>query len=110
MITIDDFRKVELRVARVLEVADHPNANKLIVLKVDIGGEVRQLVAGLRGHYEAAALVGKSIVVATNLQPAILRGVESQGMLLAASDRSTGAEQVILLTLDRPAAPGSPVS
>ena len=105
-ITIDDFKKVELRVAVVKSVEPHPNADKLLVLKVDLGGAERQLVAGIRGHYEPQALVGRRIVVVANLQPAVLRGVESQGMLLAARD---GAK-IVLLTTDQEVAPGSGVS
>jgi len=86
MLTIDEFSRVELRVATVLSAEAHPNADRLLVLKIDLGGEERQLVAGIRKHYEPEALVGKRIVVVANLQPATLRGVESQGMLLAASD------------------------
>ena len=105
-ITIDDFKKVELRVAVVKSVEPHPNADKLLVLKVDMGGAERQLVAGIRGHYEPQALVGRRIVVVANLQPAVLRGVESQGMLLAARD---GAK-IVLLTTDQEVAPGAGVS
>ena len=105
-ITIDDFKKVELRVAVVKSVEPHPNADKLLVLKVDMGGAERQLVAGIRGHYEPQALVGRRIIVVANLQPAVLRGVESQGMLLAARD----GDRVVVLTTDQEVAPGSAVS
>ena len=105
-ITIDDFKKVELRVAVVKSVEPHPNADKLLVLKVDMGGAERQLVAGIRGHYEPQALVGRRIIVVANLQPAVLRGVESQGMLLAARD----GEKIVLLTTDQEVAPGAGVS
>src|SRR4051794_5113677 len=78
----DDFAKVELRVARVLEARPHPNADKLILLRVDLGeAEPRQVVAGIRAHYAPEALVGKNIVVVANLAPAILRGESSNGML-----------------------------
>ena len=86
MLTIDEFSRVELRVATVLSAEAHPNADRLLVLKIDLGDEQRQLVAGIRKHYAPEELVGKRIVVVANLQPATLRGVESQGMLLAASD------------------------
>jgi methionyl-tRNA synthetase len=85
-ITIDEFRRVELRVATITSAAPHPNADRLVVLAVDLGGEQRQLVAGIRADYAPEQLVGKQIVVVANLAPATLRGVESQGMLLAASD------------------------
>jgi methionyl-tRNA synthetase len=98
MITIEQFQQVELRVATVKEAAPHPNADRLLVLKVDLGGEERQIVAGIRAHYEPESLVGTQVVVVANLAPATLRGVESQGMLLAAS--AEGALAVV-----RPAAP-----
>ncbi|MBI4565087.1 MAG: methionine--tRNA ligase subunit beta [Planctomycetes bacterium] len=106
MITIDDFRKLDLKIGKILEVADHTNANKLYVIKVDVGGEVRQLVAGIKPYYQPGDLVGKSVVVVANLQPALLRGVESQGMLLAAH----GNETVSILTPLRELPPGSKVS
>ncbi len=107
-ISFDDFAKLDLRVAKVLEAHDHPNADRLIVLKIDLGTEQRQLVAGLRGHYEPADLVGRLIVVVKNLAPRKMRGEESQGMLLAASDG--GKNQVILLSPERDIAPGAAVS
>src|SRR5262249_2110655 len=85
MITIEQFQQVELRVGTVKEAGPHPNADRLLVLKVDLGTEERQIVAGIRAHYDPAALVGTQVVVVANLEPAKLRGVESQGMLLAAS-------------------------
>ena len=98
MITIDDFAKVELRTARVLSVEPHPDADRLIVLEVQMGEEKRQLVAGIREHYTAEQLVDKIVVVVANLQPAKLRGVESQGMLLAVKD----GDRVVVLTPDTP--------
>lgn len=84
MLSFEDFQNVELRTAKVLEAHDHPNADRLLVVKVDLGehGE-RQIVAGIRGHYQPEDLVGRTIVVVANLAPAKLRGEESQGMLLA---------------------------
>ncbi len=107
-ITIDDFVKIELQVAKVLEATPHPNADKLMLLKVDLGNETRQLCAGIRGYYEAEQLVGKNIVVVANLAPRKMRGEMSQGMLLAGStpDRS----DVVLLTTDRNLPPGSRIS
>jgi methionyl-tRNA synthetase len=106
-LTIDDFRRLDLRVATIRTAEPHPNADRLVVLQIDLGGEARQLVAGIRGHYEPAGLVGRQIVVVANLQPAILRGVESQGMLLAASDAGGG---LALIAPDREVAAGSRVS
>lgn len=88
MLTIDDFRRLDLRVATILSAEPHPNADRLLVLKIDLGSEQRQLVAGIRAHYAPETLVGKQIIVVANLEPATLRGVESQGMLLAASDEN----------------------
>ena len=96
MITIDDFKKVELRTATVLEVVPHPNADRLYVLQLQVGEERRQIVAGIRAHYTPEQLVGKTIVMVANLEPAMLRGVESQGMLLAVRD----GERVVALTTD----------
>jgi len=98
MITIEQFQQVELRVGTVKEAASHPNADRLLVLKVDLGTEERQIVAGIRAHYDPATLIGTQVVVVANLAPAMLRGIESQGMVLAAS--GDGALAVV-----RPAAP-----
>ena len=95
MITIEQFQSVELRVGTIRAAEPHPNADRLVVLRVDLGGEPRQIVAGIRKHYDPAGLVGRQVVVVANLQPAMLRGVESQGMLLAASSGD-------MLTLVRP--------
>jgi methionyl-tRNA synthetase len=86
-ITIDEFQRVNLRLAKVKSVEAHPKADKLYVLKLDVGdlGE-RQVVAGLKAHYRPEELVGKTVAFVANLQPAQLRGVESQGMVLAADD------------------------
>jgi len=107
-IPFEDFLKVQLKVARVVEAHNHPNADKLTVMRIDLGGEQRQICAGLRGHYEAASLVGRLIVVVTNLAPRMMRGQESNGMLLAASnaDRS----RIILLAPDADIEPGSVIS
>lgn len=86
MATIEDFMKIQMVVAQIKEVADHPDADKLYVLKVNVGGdEERQLVAGIKKSYEKEELLGKKIIVIKNLEPAVIRGQESQGMLLAAS-------------------------
>jgi methionyl-tRNA synthetase len=103
MISIDDFRKVELKVATVKSAEAHPNADKLIVLQVDLGSEQRQICAGIRNHYTPEELVGKQVVVVANLETAKLRGLESQGMLLAASDDG----RVIILTPEKPVLAGA---
>jgi len=89
VISIEDFQRLALRVGVVTAAQDHPNADKLLILTVDIGdGSPRQVVAGIKGSYQASDLIGKRVVVVANLKPAKLRGVESQGMVLAASDAS----------------------
>ena len=107
-IDFDDFSKIKMRVGKIIEAGDHPKADKLLVLKVDLGDEQRQLVAGLKGYYKAEDLIGANIIVVTNLAPRTMRGVESQGMLLAAT--TPGYAQVVVLTTREPIAPGSPVS
>jgi len=88
MVTFEEFKKIELKVAEIKEVNDHPNADRLYVVVVDLGDKRKQLVAGIKGSYSKEDLVGKQVIVVDNLEPAILRGVESQGMLLAASDET----------------------
>ena len=97
-ITYEDFAKLELRIAKVLEARHHPNADKLMLLQVDVGDQQKQIVAGIRAHYSPEQLVGKLIVIVNNLAPAMLRGEASNGMLLAA----TSGENVIVLTADDP--------
>jgi methionyl-tRNA synthetase len=105
VITIEDFQKVELRVGTVMAAAPHPNADRLLVLQVRLGDEDRQIVAGIRAHYEPAELVGRQVVVVANLAPATLRGVESRGMLLAASADG----RVVFVTPERPVPSGATV-
>ena len=110
-ISFDDFLKLDIRTARVVEVSDHPNADKLIVLQIDLGGEKRQIIAGLKPHLDdPQTLVGRNIVVVTNLEPRKMRGLESNGMLLAATFQADGTQQVICLTTDGEVPPGSAVS
>jgi len=86
MATIEEFRKLELRIGEIKEVNDHPNADRLYVIVVDLGDKTKQVVAGIKAFYNKEDLLGKQVVVVDNLEPAVLRGVESQGMLLAGSD------------------------
>src|SRR5947209_17796300 len=97
-VSYETFAKLELRVAKVLEARPHPNADKLLLLQVDVGEETKQIVAGIRQHSTPEQLVGQLIVVVNNLEPAMLRGETSNGMLLAA----TSGENVIVLTADDP--------
>ncbi len=83
-ITIEDFEKIQLKVAEVIEAEEHPNANKLLVLKLKLGDEIRQVVSGIKKYYSPEDLIGKKVVVIANLKPVKLRGVESKGMILAA--------------------------
>lgn len=111
VIQYEDFAKLDLRVAKILEATPHPNADKLIVLKVDLGDEQRQIIAGLRQWYQPEAMVGKTVVIVANLAPRKMRGLDSNGMLLAAT---VGTREepldVTMLTTDRPAGAGSSVS
>src|SRR5690349_13657063 len=107
VIQYDDFAKLELRVATVVECKAHPNADKLLVLQVDLGNERRQICAGLRAHYQPEQLVGKQIIVVANLAPRTMRGEVSQGMLLAASDASG---KVIFVSPSEGVSAGSKVS
>jgi methionyl-tRNA synthetase len=84
-ISIEDFSKVQMRVGQVLEAEKIENSRKLIKLRVDIGTEVRQVVAGIAEAYEPASLVNKKVVLVANLKPAKLMGIESNGMIVAAS-------------------------
>jgi len=86
MASIEDFRKLEFKVAQIKEVIEHPNADKLYVITVELGEKTKQVVAGIKNSYSKEELVGRQVVVVDNLEPAVLRGVESQGMILAASD------------------------
>lgn len=107
MINIEDFQKIELRVATILAAERVPSADKLLKLQIDLGNEQRQLVAGIAKHYAPEELIGKQIVVVANLQPAVIREVESKGMLLAAS--TDDYSQLALVTLQRPMPNGSRV-
>ena len=94
MLTFNEWQKLDIRIGRIKEIKDHPEADKLYILKIDIGKEI-QLVAGLKQHYKKEELLNKKIVVLTNLEPKKLRGVESQGMLLAA-DNGKGIISILI--------------
>jgi methionyl-tRNA synthetase len=106
-ITFDDFMKLDLRVAEIKTCEDVPGADKLYKLTIDLGEE-RTIVAGIKLYYAKEELVGKKIAVVANLEPRTLRGIESHGMLLAAS--SEDKSSVVLLTLDRDITNGSKIS
>ncbi len=105
-ITIDEFAKVQLKVGRVLEAEPLEGSDKLMKLQIVIGEERRQIVAGIKKNYTPVELIGRQVIVCVNLRPAKLRGVESQGMLLAATDTDGGA---ILLQPDRETPEGAGV-
>ena len=105
-ISIDDFMRVELRVAKVLAAERLPKSTKLLKLNVDVGSEQRTLVAGIAESYDPEVLVGRTVVIVFNLQPATLRGVESNGMVLAASPEG-GTPR--LLSFEEPPPPGTRV-
>jgi methionyl-tRNA synthetase len=106
LLTFDEFKRVQLRVARVISAERVTGTDKLLRLMIDLGGEQRQIVAGIGRAYEPADLVGRAIVVVANLQPAKIRGTESNGMLLAAVD----GDRVALVVPDAEVSPGSEVS
>jgi methionyl-tRNA synthetase len=103
VVSFDEFKRLDMRIGEVLSVEQVPDADKLYILKVDLGDRKVQLVAGLRPYYKDEELKGKRIVVVTNLDPATIRGVKSEGMLLAAQE----GDVVSLLTADKPVSPGS---
>jgi methionine--tRNA ligase beta chain len=108
-ITIDHFKTLDLRVARILTAERVEGTDRLLKLSIDLGSEQRTIVSGI-AHFRAPEdLVGRSIVIVANLEPARIRGIESQGMLLAAGGRAEG-EEFSLLTPDRNVPPGTAVS
>jgi methionyl-tRNA synthetase len=105
-ISIDDFMKIELRVAKVTAAERVPNSKKLVKISIDVGTEQRTVVAGIAEAYEAESLVGRHVVIVANLKPAKLMGIESNGMVLAASPEGGGP---ILVSFETPPAPGTRV-
>ena len=105
VVAFEEFKKNELRTAKVLDVQEIPGADRLWKLTIDVGSEKKEIVAGIKQHYSRENLLGKTIVVVNNLTPSVIRGVESKGMLLAAKS----GPQLLLLTVDGDLPPGSPV-
>ena len=97
MVSFGDFQKIEFRVGEVISAENVEGSDKLIVLQVDTGGKQVQMVSSLKGHYTEKELTGRKIIVVTNLDPAKIRGIESEAMLMAAEDEGT----VSLLTIDK---------
>jgi methionyl-tRNA synthetase len=108
IVTFNDWNKLDLRVAEILEVEEIPEADKLYKLKIDLGTETRDLVAGLKQHYTKTELEGKRVIVFTNLEPKKLKGIESQGMVLAAVNDDHS--EIKLLQVDGVVPLGSKVS
>ena len=106
MISFNDFKEMELGVGTIKDVQDHPDADKLYVVKVSLGDNEIQLVAGIKPYYEKENLIGKQVVVVLNLEPAVIRGVESSGMLLVVKD-SNG---MTMLTTEKRVEDGSSIS
>lgn len=108
MITYDDFKKIELKVGKITDARPVEGTKKLVKLTVDLN-EIgpRTLVAGIADRYQPNELVGKFIIVVANMQPAVIRGIKSDGMLLAAV--AEGEHELSLVTLDRPIEPGTKV-
>lgn len=107
-ISFKDFKKMDIRVGTIKSVKDHPDADKLYLILVDFGKEEtdRQIVAGIKEWYKKEELVGKKIIVFLNLEPKVLRGIESNGMLLAAEHGDKG----VLLTVDKDIPNGAKIS
>jgi len=105
MVSFEEFKKLDIRIAKVLAVEDHPDADKLFVLKIDTGGRQKQVVAGIKKFYKKEELAGKQIVVIDNLEPVNLRGQLSEGMLLAAQ----GDDTISVLIPDKPIKEGATV-
>jgi len=104
-ISYDEFKKIDLRVGKVISAEEVSGTDKLLKLEISLGAETRTIVAGVKKHYSAKEILGKKIVIVTNLQPVKLRGIESQGMLLAAVDK----DNVVLLTIDKDITEGSKI-
>lgn len=110
-INYDDFAKLDLRIATIRDAQPHPNADRLLKLDIDLGNETRQICAGVKQYYDPQSLVGKQIVVVINLEPRMIRGELSNGMLLAASAMD-GDEirDIVLLEPTKPVPNGTTVS
>lgn len=103
-VSFDEWKKLDIKVGKILEVKDHPNANKLYILKVDVGEEI-EIVTGLKEVYSKEELEDKTVVVLVNLEPKVFRGIKSNGMVLAAVD----GEKISLLRTDKNVKTGSKI-
>ncbi len=105
MINLEDFQKIDLRVAEVLEAKPIDESNKLVKLQVSLGGEKRQILAGIKEFYQPADLIGRQIIIIANLAPRSMMGQQSEGMLLAASDG-----RPVLLQPEHRVSPGTKIN
>ncbi len=105
-ISFEEFKKMDIRTGKILDVQEHPDADKLYVMDVDTGTDKRRIVAGIRPYYKKEELIGKTVIILTNLQPRTIRGIESQGMLLAGLD----GNNLGVLTVDRDLKPGTKIT
>jgi methionine--tRNA ligase beta chain len=108
LINIVDFQKLDIRVAEIKTVEEIPGADKLYKITADLGDGLRTLAAGIKLHYKPEELVGKKVIVLKNLEPRTVRGIESNGMILAASNEDRS--QIIVLTVDKDILPGAKIS
>ncbi|OYT37565.1 methionine--tRNA ligase subunit beta [Candidatus Pacearchaeota archaeon ex4484_31] len=106
-VSFDEWKKLELKVGKIIDVKDHPNASKLYLLDIDLGNEKRTLVAGLKNYYKPEELKGKLCIVFTNLEPKTIRGIESKGMVLAAVNKEK--DKVVLIEPEKEIEIGSRV-
>lgn len=100
-VSYNDFKKLNLRVGTVFKVEEHPDADKLFILHVDLGDDERRIVSGLKPQYEKKDLQGMQVILLTNIEPKMLRGVKSHGMLLAAVEKIDGKEKIGIITTNQ---------
>ena len=106
MITFEQFKGMDIRIAKITDIQDHPNADKLYVVSLDVGEHAKTVVAGIKQFYSKDELVGKQVVLLDNLEPATIRGVQSEGMILATRDD----ERLAVLAPEREVKTGSKVT
>ncbi len=107
MISLPEFKRLDLRVGQIREAEPIPGARRLLKVQVDLGGEQRTLVAGLAGYYRPQQLIGLKVIVLANLEPATIHGVRSQGMMLGAG--CSDGQDIALLTINKDVSNGTPV-
>ena len=106
LVGIEDFQKLDLRVAKVLEAEAVPGATRILKLKIEVGDKQKQIVAGIAEHYKPEELVGKKVVVVNNMKPTTIRGVQSEGMILVAKD----GKGMVLLGTEKEIETGAKIS